>query len=338
MQTRELDRTTIAVPNRTDISGTATANEINRRLRSEKQRSKWRIAGLPGLGSLMATGIFVALTLLPARAGQGGVPAEIAAWQAQVVALQSIVGTLQTKSSTQKSQITMLQSQLGRLQTSNSALQSQVNTLQTQLVAVQSNKALKLDRFVSVVSGLKDGVNGPHIYFTGANIHIVSGSGFTDDSGNPRGLGNLIIGYDEDPQNYVDRSPLPEGTLQLGPLSQGDRGGSHNLVIGAANRFNQAAFGGVVVGTANTIESYGASVLGGAGNTASAYGATVSAGFSGTASGPFASVSGGRFNAANQFFTSVSGGEGNFAGSVGGGRFNGLGASVSGGSGKHRQR
>ena len=56
MQTRELDRTTIAVPNRTDISGTATANEINRGLRSEKQRSQWRIAGLPGLGSLMATG------------------------------------------------------------------------------------------------------------------------------------------------------------------------------------------------------------------------------------------------------------------------------------------
>ena len=63
MQTRKLDRTTIAVPNRTDISGTATANEINRGMRSEKQRSQWRIAGLPGLGSLMATGIFVALTL-----------------------------------------------------------------------------------------------------------------------------------------------------------------------------------------------------------------------------------------------------------------------------------
>jgi len=143
MQTRELDHATIAVANTTNISGTATADKIKRGLRSEKRRSQWRISGLPGLGSLMATGIFVALTLLPARAGQGGVPAEIAALQAQVAALQSIVGALQSKSSTQQAQITVLQSQLGRLQTSNSALQSQVNTLQTQLVAVQSNKALQ---------------------------------------------------------------------------------------------------------------------------------------------------------------------------------------------------
>jgi hypothetical protein len=326
MQTRELDRAHIAVANTTDISGTATADEINPRgLRTRKERILGRITGLPGLGFLMATGIFVALTLLPARADQGGVPAEIAALQAQVAALQSIVGTLQTKSSTQQAQITALQSQLGRLQTSNSALQSQVNTLQT--------KALKLDPFVSVVSGLKDGVNGPHIYFTGANIHIVSGSGFTDDGGNPRGLGNLIIGYDEAPQNYVDHSPFPEGTLPLGPLSQGDRGGSHNLVIGAANRFTQAAFGGVVVGTANTIEGYGSSISSGAANTASGYGASVSGGFSNTAYGTCASVSGGRSNSANSIFSSVSGGDSNTATGVGGGRFIGLGASVSGGSG-----
>jgi hypothetical protein len=339
MQTR--DHATIAVA-KTNISGTATAHKIKRGLPTRIGKSLWS-ASLPFLGFL-AVNVLIAFTPMPGRADEDkdrhprhedndkGIRAEIAALQAQVAALQSIVGTLQTKSSTQQAQITVLQSQLGRLQTSNSVLQSQVNTLHTQLVAVQSNKALKLDRFVSVVWGLKDGVNGPHIYFTGANIHIVSGSGFTDDGGNPRGLGNLIIGYDEDPKNYVDRSPLPEGTLPLGPLSQGDRGGSHNLVIGAANRFTQAAFGGVVAGTANTIESYGASVLGGAGNTASGYGASVSGGFFNTASGPFASVSAGRSNSAGQFFTSVSGGDGNTAGGFGG-RFDGLGASVSGGSG-----
>ena len=77
----------------------------------------------------------------------------------------------------------------------------------------------------------------------------------------------MIIGYDEDPPNYVDRSPFDN--LPLTPLSPGDRGGSHNLVIGAANRFTQATFGGLVVGTANTIiNGYGASVSGGTGNKA----------------------------------------------------------------------
>jgi hypothetical protein len=40
------------------------------------------------------------------------------------------------------------------------------------------------------------GVVGPNIVFTGANIHIVDGSGSTDDNGGAlRGLGNLVIGY-----------------------------------------------------------------------------------------------------------------------------------------------
>ena len=63
MQTRKLDRATIAVAN-TSISCRATADEINRGLRTGKERSVGRIAGLPGLGSLPAVGLFV--TLAPA--------------------------------------------------------------------------------------------------------------------------------------------------------------------------------------------------------------------------------------------------------------------------------
>ncbi len=33
----------------------------------------------------------------------------------------------------------------------------------------------------------------------GANIHIVSGSEASDDNGNSSGIGNLTIGYDENP-------------------------------------------------------------------------------------------------------------------------------------------
>jgi hypothetical protein len=199
---------------------------------------------------------------------------------------------------------------------------------------------------------------GPHITFKGANIHIESGSGATDDHGNPTGLGNLIIGYDEDPINslngdFSDGLPIMQGPGGPSPLRPGDRGGSHNLVIGSGNRFTQAAFSGLVVGERNTIESFGASVSGGFHNTASGLFASVSAGVENIAGGRFASVtgggrngaggdggsgSGGFENGASIGFTSVTGGLQNTASnlfaSVSGGFSNtasGNSASVSGG-------
>jgi hypothetical protein len=162
-------------------------------------------------------GILTALSPMSASAEPGGVPAEIAALQAQVQDLQATV----------------------------SKLQGQISSLQSRLKGFESNPALALAPYVTVSLGSINGVNGPNIIFTGANIHIRSGLGSTDDNGTPRGLGNLIIGYDEDPKNYADRSSF--NNLPLSPLIAGDRGGSHNLVIGAANRFTQAAFGGLVV-------------------------------------------------------------------------------------------
>jgi hypothetical protein len=284
MNMKELNRATIEVGNTTDMSGTATADGINRRLQTTKDRSYGFVAGLFGLGSLIATGIFVTLALPPASAEGQGVPGEIAALKAQVVALQS-----------------------------------QVNKLQTQLTAVQSNNALKLGPFVGVVSGLVNGVNGPHIFFTGANIHVVSGSTTTADR--VTGLGNLIIGYNE--------------VFQLSP---GDRGGSHNLVIGRYNRFTSAASGGFVGGEKNTISNLEASVTGGEFNIASGEFASVSGGAANTAFGGHTSVSGGQRNAAYGSGASVSGGLENAAtgdhSSVSGGDGNsadGGGTSVTGG-------
>jgi hypothetical protein len=162
--------------------------------------------------------------------------------------------------------------------------------------------------FVSVDPNPEIGVAGPHIIFSGANIHIVSGSGATNDHGNPTGLGNLIIGYDEDPVNYFAG---PGGGI---PLSPGDRSGSHNLVIGVANRFTEAASGGLVAGALNTIRSPGSSVTGGELNTASGSLASVSGGIKNTASGIAASVSGGELNTASGSEAAVSGGFGNTAG------------------------
>ena len=143
-----------------------------------------------------------------------------------------------------------LAGQVTTLQATVSALQSQVASLQKRLD--DANSALALAPFVLVDRNPQDGVAGPHITFKGANVHIVSGSGATDDHGASTGLGNLIIGYDEPP-------PALGGT---------DRSGAHNLVIGRYHRFTFDVFGGFVAGQANTISAPEASVLGGESNTA----------------------------------------------------------------------
>ncbi len=144
MQTKELYRATIRrVANTTDMSGTGTAEEFNRGLRTGKERSLGGITDLPALGSLMATSIFVALALMTARTN-AGILDDIATLKAEVAELHSIP--------TLKAQV--------------AALQTQVDKLQTQLTAVQSNNALKLGPFVSVkFRGWINGVNGTEYLF-----------------------------------------------------------------------------------------------------------------------------------------------------------------------------
>jgi hypothetical protein len=182
-----------------------------------------------------------------------------------------------------------------------------------------------LARFVRVEEGPLDGLIGPHVIFEGANVHIRSGAGATDDGSAGgsalTGRGNLVIGYNEPPPN----------------LAVGDRAGSHTLIIGPAHRFK--SFGGMVAGQRNTVTGPLASVSGGLSNTASGANASVSGGFSNTAGGREASVSGGENNTASGNRASVSGGSGDTASgnlaSVSGGLSNtasGVNASVSGGS------
>ena len=205
------------------------------------------------------------------------------------------------------------------------ALQSQVQALQSRLAKVEHNNALLLGPFVTVDPNPEKGVRGPNITFRGANIHIVSGSGVTDDhistGGKLIGLGNLSIGYDELFTNQV-----------------ANRGGSHNLVVGRFNAFTSSAFGGLVAGEFNTISNEAASVSGGVENIASGLSASISGGAGNTASGVSASVCGGNKNIASSGESSVSGGNGNtasgFAASVSGGLSNtasSQGSSVSGG-------
>jgi hypothetical protein len=307
MQCATHDRATIRVADRTGLSGRATADEVNLDRFHNRIRKVCALVG--------------AALILPAPAQAGpptSIPAEIAALQAQVAALQTQVNAQQT-------QITSLQNQ-------GSSDTAQITALQSQLATVQNNKALALGPFVSVDPNPENGVIGPNISFTGANIHIVSGSGATDDNtsngGKMRGLGNLIIGYDE-----------------LAPNQVANRGGSHNVIVGRFHTFTSAAFEGLVVAESNTISAEGASVSGGEGNVASGPGASISGGTNSAASGQGASVSGGVANTASGISASVSGGQfntasGNFASVSGGGSLfinfgniaSGRGASVCGGS------
>lgn len=290
MEWRKFNRATSDVASHTDLSGRAAAQETNRNWSTGRGRRLRRNAALTVLKSLMAAvGLGIELTPTPAWAEEHerGIRREIEALEAKVAALEQIVSGLQN--------------QIGSLKTNNTALQGEVNSLQTQLAAVQSNAALQLGPFVRVNPDPEIGVRGPNITFSGANIHIVSGSGATDDHGNSTGLGNLIIGYNEDPNIYLtgdlsDGLPIMQAPGFPTPLNPGDRGGAHNLVIGGGNRFTQTAFGGLVAGERNKINGFGVSISGGFNNTASGLFTSVSGGVRNNAGGQFGSISGGGLN------------------------------------------
>ncbi len=174
------------------------------------------------------------------------------------------------------------------------------------------------------------------IRFTGVNVQIVNGLGASNgfpadpDSINPglvqtNGLGNLIVGYDE---QRLDGSDL--------------RTGSHNVVVGPRHR--HTSFGGLVAADANAIEGPYAVVVGGTGNVADGSFAAVLGGQDNEATGFFSSVGGGRENRATGDSASVLGGFDNLAsGSVAtvaggsGNDANGGFSSVAGGSGNSPQ-
>jgi hypothetical protein len=168
-------------------------------------------------------------------------------------------------------------------------------TLEARVAALEA-----LTRPMTLVDGPLEGLAGPHLLIQGVNVHIRSGSGVTDDfdPAPPTGLGNLIIGYNEAPDD----------------LAPGDRGGSHILVVGPDHRYRSTA--GLLAGTDNTLSGANTSVTGGRGNTAGGFAASVSGGQSNTASGDRSTVTGGFQNTASGNVSSVGGGVNNHADGV----------------------
>lgn len=183
------------------------------------------------------------------RSGSGGGSnGNVAALQGQVTDLQNKVTTMMT---TYSSLVTQLQSAT-----------NEINLLKGRVITLESNPGgggsgstslTSLAKYVTVDPNPINGVKGPHVIFTGVNLHIRSGSGTTDDGistgGTPAGLGNLIVGYNE------------------GPTTSGaGRTGSHNIVGGVQNAFTSA--GGFVFGRSNWIAGLYATASGGSNNKA----------------------------------------------------------------------
>jgi hypothetical protein len=124
------------------------------------------------------------------------------------------------------------------------ALEALVATLRSQVATLQAQQAPL--QFMMVEDGPINGLAGPHLIITEVNVHIRSGSNATDDGGTPTGLGNLVIGYNE------------ESVLAEVPT---ERSGAHNLVVGPGHQYTST--GGFVAGFENKITGTSASVSGG---------------------------------------------------------------------------
>jgi hypothetical protein len=142
---------------------------------------------------------------------------------------------------------------------------------------------------VSVDTKIINKLEGPHIIFSGANIHVRSGHGITEDK--KTGLGNLIVGYNQGTGNYNRRT------------------GSHNVIVGDEHTFT--SYGGVVAGKYNSIEAPYASVYGGKFNRAIAESSTILSGFGNVSQGNEAAILGGYRNHAAGSRSSIVGGEKN---------------------------
>jgi hypothetical protein len=162
-------------------------------------------------------------------------------------------------------------------------------------------------QYVTIENGEINNLLGPHIIFTGANIHIRSGD--PDPINGPNGVGNLVVGYNNDHEVI---------------LQEGDRIASHVVVIGNEHRYTSIT--GLVSGYWNTISGGGATVTGGQQNRAEGRNSSVSGGAENVAEGRNTSVSGGWYNKAEGRNSSVNGGNLNQAtgdhSSVAGGREN----------------
>ena len=190
------------------------------------------------------------------------------------------------------------------------------NTLDADITALESNTVLGLDGLLSLGSVLGQ----PTALFEGVNVQIMDGTGSTISPPaalGSRGLGNLIIGYDETSSSSVcsvgPHLNLTDCTNAGADWDSNQKRGNHNLVLGLGNNYAQSA--GAVFGLRNTVNRDYSTVTGGMNNVSA---------------GTTSSITGGNDNRVGQNFAHISGGfdnsipftSGNGASVISGGSFN----------------
>ncbi len=224
-------------------------------------------------------------------------------------------------------QLTAILARLDALETENAALQASIASL-------QNDQVIGLANYLSVDMGLNT------VVFSGANVHINNGLG---GSTSVNGVGNLVVGYDE--ETGASTLMCSDGQLlnQIDCEAAGEiwgaihKTGSHNVVIGPSHNYSRS--GGLLAGIQNNLLAHNSSVSGGSLSTASGVASSVSGGSTNLASAAESSISGGFNNIASGASSSVSGGTRNTASgttsSVNGGSTNtssGVLSNISGGS------
>ncbi len=220
----------------------------------------------------------------------------------------------------------LLEQQFNELENKLTQAQITILKLEQKISKMDENSVLALDGFLKLE--LIDG--HPTAVFNAINLQVNSGSGRTDRTVN--GLGNLIIGYNESSSNspyFCSDSAYNNQSLCTASghiWNNNVRRGSHNLIIGANNSYDD--YGSIVSGVGHTANASYSNILGGLANhTAARYSnvsggrynethalfSSISGGYDNITSGKYSSVSGGRRNTASGDYSSVSGGQLNTA-------------------------
>lgn len=159
---------------------------------------------------------------------------------------------------------------------------------QVELLLSLADNAGILDSFSK--SGSDIYLNNVNLHLVGGNLHVVNG---LEDTATANGLGNVIIGYNED-RDSTHTSPI------------NDRSGSHMLVVGARQNYN--SYGGILSGSSNSAAAPFSSLIGGYYNETSGNYSSILGGVQNLTSGTASAMVGGQSNEATGFGSTATGG------------------------------
>ena len=134
------------------------------------------------------------------------------------------------------------------------------------------------------------------VVFEGCNVHVRNGE---DDTDTVNGVGNLIVGYNEDPDDSLFNDDY-----------NGERTGSHTLVVGASHSWTGSS--GIVSGYSNVLWADDGAIIGGQGNRVDGVGSVAVASTNSWVKGDYSAVLNSRGSEVRARFADVIGGKYNF--------------------------